>query len=125
MGGAETVPIATPRQQWAIGTVALPQILIRDFPMDEISRLTGLGLSRGAHNRHRALTRVPGDRSLEYRASAAECLRLAGNATEPGARAALMLMAQRWMVLAGATSGALQGDALLPDDVNDRQTDEP
>jgi hypothetical protein len=95
------------------------------LPMDEISRLTGLGLSRGAHNRHRALTRVPGDRSLEYRASAAECLRLAGNATEPGARAALMLMAQRWMVLAGATSGALQGDALLPDDVNDRQTDEP
>jgi hypothetical protein len=106
--------------------------------MDEISRLTavrdssthwndsqGLGLSRGAHNRHKALTRVPGDRSLEYQASAAECLRLAGNATEPGARAALMLMAQRWMVLAGATSGALQGDALLPDDVNDRQTDEP
>jgi hypothetical protein len=38
---------------------------------------------------------------------------------EPGARAALMLMVQRWMVLAGESSGALQGDALLPD-VGDR-----
>jgi hypothetical protein len=38
---------------------------------------------------------------------------------EPGARAALMLMVQRWMVLAGESSGALQGDALLPD-VSDR-----
>jgi hypothetical protein len=65
------------------------------------------------------------DRSLEYRASAAECLRLAGNATSPSERAALLRMARRWMVLAGGTAVALQIDDTLLPEANDRRADKP
>jgi hypothetical protein len=64
------------------------------------------------------------DRSLEYRASAAECLRLAGNATNPSERTTLLRMARRWMVLAGGTAAALQIDTSLPE-ANERRADKP
>jgi hypothetical protein len=68
---------------------------------------------------------MPGDHSLEYRASAGACLRLAANATNSGTRTALLMMAQRYMELAGdRSSGALWGDALLPQ-ANDQQTHKP
>jgi hypothetical protein len=58
---------------------------------------------------------MPDDHSLEYRGSATECLRLAATATDPGTRTALLLMAQKWMELAGTRSRAQRGNALLPD----------
>jgi hypothetical protein len=65
---------------------------------------------------------TPDDRSLEARASAAECLRLAAVATDAGSRAALLLMAQKWMEHADARSGALRSDALLPEPVTKIET---
>ena len=68
---------------------------------------------------------MPGDHSLEYRASAGACLRLAANATNSGTRTALLMMAQRYMELAGdRSSGASWGDALLPQ-ANDQQAHKP
>ena len=68
---------------------------------------------------------MPGDHSLEYRESAGACLRLAANATNSGTRTALLMMAQRYMELAGdRSSGAFWGDALLPQ-ANDQQAHKP
>ena len=65
------------------------------------------------------------DHSREFRASAAKCLRLAAYTTDSGTRTALLSMAQRYMELAGdRSSGAIWGDALLPE-ANDQRTDKP
>jgi hypothetical protein len=59
---------------------------------------------------------MPDDPSLESRASAAECLRLAASTTNPTSRAALLLLAQKWMEKANKLAGRNLGpDALLPD----------
>ncbi len=59
---------------------------------------------------------MPNDSAQEPRASAAECLRLARQEQiDPGSRAALLTMAQRWMEWAGKRTKNLRGDALLPD----------
>jgi hypothetical protein len=44
------------------------------------------------------------DRSVDSRASAAECLRLAATTTNPSSRASLLMMAQNWMEKAGRES---------------------
>ena len=49
------------------------------------------------------------------KARAAECLRLATRQTDPGSRAALLTMAQRWLEWASKQGKNLRGDALLPD----------
>ena len=53
---------------------------------------------------------MPADHSLGYRGSATECLRLAATPTD------LLLMAQKWMELAGTRSRAQRGNALFPDE---------
>jgi hypothetical protein len=54
--------------------------------------------------------------SLESRASAAQCLRLAASATDPTSRASLLLLAQKWMERANKLAGRNLGpDGLLPD----------
>jgi hypothetical protein len=69
---------------------------------------------------------MPDDHSLGNRASAGACLRLATTATNSGTRTALLMMAQRYMELAGdrSSGAALQGDALLPE-VTNQQTYKP
>jgi hypothetical protein len=60
------------------------------------------------------------DRSAQFRASAAECLRLATSATDSKARIALVAMAQKWLALANAPLGAARFDAVLKE-FNDQQ----
>jgi hypothetical protein len=68
---------------------------------------------------------MPDDHPLEFRASAAKCLRLAAYTTDSGTRTALLSMAQRYLELAGdRSSGTIWGDALLPE-ANDQRTDKP
>ena len=56
------------------------------------------------------------DTAYHARATAAECLRLAAQQrTDPGSRAALLTMAQRWMEWASNRGKNMRGDALLPD----------
>jgi hypothetical protein len=47
-----------------------------------------------------ALDKRMNDRSLEYRALAAECLKLAGNALDPKRRSEYLALAQMWKELA-------------------------
>lgn len=59
---------------------------------------------------------MPRDMAAEYRASAAECLMLATSASDALRRAALLLMAQKWIEKADALAAKSLGpDVLLPD----------
>ena len=58
---------------------------------------------------------MSGDRSAEFRASAADCLKLASRAGDPSIRAALLAMAQRWLDLADEPLGARRFQSLLED----------
>jgi hypothetical protein len=53
---------------------------------------------------------MPDDRSLEYRASAAECLRLAARTTDPVRRTEYLALAQVWKDLANEV---IQGKSAL------------
>ena len=55
-----------------------------------------------------------------FRALAADCLDLAHRTTDQGARASLLLMAQRWLELASEKFGERRFDGLL-DDFNQQQ----
>ena len=64
---------------------------------------------------------MPDDRSLEYRSSAAECLRLAAHATDPLRRTEYLALAQIWTDLA---KEVIQGASALDraqQAFNDRQ----
>jgi hypothetical protein len=64
---------------------------------------------------------MPEDRSTDFRASAAECLRLA-RVADPKMRAALLAMAQRWLDMADEPLAARRFRSLL-EDFNRRQMD--
>jgi hypothetical protein len=77
--------------------------------------------------RHRAVLVVAkrriftmGHSEDRYRAAAAECLEAANRTTDQGARATLLLMAQKWLDLASEKSGARRFGGLL-DDFNEQQ----
>jgi len=55
-----------------------------------------------------------------YRAAAAECLEAANRTTDQGARATLLLMAQKWLDLASEKFGARRFGG-LHDDFNEQQ----
>jgi hypothetical protein len=63
---------------------------------------------------------MSGNRSAEFRTSAAECLKLATSTADPKARIALIAMAQKWLALANAPLGAARFDAVLKE-FNDQQ----
>ena len=67
---------------------------------------------------------MSGDRSAEFRASAADCLKLARRAGDPRIRAALLVMAQRWLDLADEPLGARSFQSLLQD-FNSQQSGSP
>ena len=56
-------------------------------------------------------------RAGEFRALAADCIRLATNAADPGTRATLTTMAQKWFELANERS---RFESVI-DDFNERQ----
>jgi hypothetical protein len=88
--------------------------LIRLIPPE---RLAGGVLSRSTESSqlNRGL-KMPDDPSLDPRASAAECLRLAASTTNPTSRASLLLLAQKWMEKANKLAARSLGQgALLPD----------
>jgi hypothetical protein len=59
---------------------------------------------------------MPGNRAAQYRASAAECLMLATSASDGLRRAALLLMAQKWIEKADAlVAKSPRADTLLRD----------
>ena len=67
---------------------------------------------------------MSGDRSAEFRASAADCLKLARRAGDPRIRAALLVMPQRWLDLADEPLGARRFQSLL-EDFNSQQSGSP
>ena len=63
---------------------------------------------------------MSGNRSADFRASAAACLKLATSTADPRARLSLVAMAQKWLALANAPLGAARFDAVLKE-FNDQQ----
>jgi hypothetical protein len=53
------------------------------------------------------------DRSDEFRRAAQDCLQLARATSDPGTRAALLLMAQKWFDLADGSPGQGRLDAAI------------
>ena len=59
-------------------------------------------------------------REDRFRAMAAQCFEMAATTTDSAARVRLLIMAQRWLEMAGETFGDRLFNALI-DDFNDRQ----
>jgi hypothetical protein len=57
--------------------------------------------------------RIMSDRSDEFRKAAQDCLQLARATSDPGTRAALLLMAQKWFDLADGSPGQGRLDAAI------------
>jgi hypothetical protein len=60
------------------------------------------------------------DQNLEFRRASAQCLKLARQASDENARAALLAMAQKWLELASDQFGARRFHDLLQE-LNEQQ----